>query len=75
MKQFYAQCLFLAVLVEPVLLLLELLALMLPENNTSVASTGAGSTSAASTGVTVTGASSIGAGSTGANNNLIKAPV
>ena len=50
-KHFYAQCLFLAVLVEPVrvapvLLLLELLALvlvapLLPENNTNVASTSA----------------------------------
>ena len=77
-KHFYAQCLFLAVLVEPVLVapvliapvlqLLELLALVLvapvlPENNTSVAST-----SAVSTGATITGASSIVAGSTGGTN-------
>ena len=75
-KHFYAQCLFLAVLVEPVLLLLELLALVLPENNTSVPSTGAGSTSTVSTGATITGASCIVFGSTsGATSNLLKAPV
>ena len=54
-KHFYAQCLFLAVLVEPVLVAPVLIALVLvapvlPENNTSVASTSAGSTSDVSTG-------------------------
>ena len=73
------------VLVAPVLLLLEPLALVLPENNTSVpstgagststVSTGAGSTSAVSTGATITGASSTGAGSTGATSNVLQAPV
>ena len=69
------------VLAAPVLLLLELQALvpvapLLPaKNNTNIASTSASRTGTGRTGATITGVSGTGAGSTGATSNVLQVPV